>query len=490
MKPASHDLAANFDVGVILFSPAAALLLLAVLPAIAQAESPFTATGWITEVPVPGIVHTNMLGQVSLKGGVHIVRIDGDDSRITGRLQVTMDVAYQADGVGVFSGTAYHEVGTWRAVANNPTFTPSGGLWELSYRGLGQAGNSGQITFVGSGVGGVVDSLRLGMTASRGAGSILDPAIPYHFSGTIIPAPIDTTEVLDDFDDGKVGSRWTGMSSNGSHRLTETNGQFTLRACWPNTRTRYWTDTWAKGSFARNWTVNDGVTLEWRLDLVSRHGAASMVMLQPGNWPTYESYLLILGPDFLAIAKWMAGAAAIFSCDKVTVKNTNVVLSLAMTRTGTNLILTARLLDKDNQDAALHERSVVDTPQVDPSLTGAEFAALTGIKNPVNSDIKKAPLFSGDSIMPEIQQYTDGTLPETEATFDNLELRTYEVPPIGIQPVLRLSWPTVGRAYAVEAAQSLSGPWLPVRDVPTLGFDHKILKFDAPVRFFRLRPAP
>ena len=64
---------------------------------------------------------------------------------------------------------------------------------------------------------------------------------------------------------------------------------------------------------------------------------------------------------------------AVFFHEKAVIKNTNVVLSLALTRVNTNVVLTARVLDKDNQEAVLYQRSVVDTPQADPTLTSAEF---------------------------------------------------------------------------------------------------------------------
>ena len=39
----------------------------------------------------------------------------------------------------------------------------------------------------------------------------------------------------------------------------------------------------------------------------------------------------------------------------------------------------------------------------------------------------------------ETFQYNDGTKPAAEATFDNLELRTYEIPQVGIERSVRLT---------------------------------------------------
>jgi len=42
-----------------------------------------------------------------------------------------------------------------------------------------------------------------------------------------------------------------------------------------------------------------------------------------------------------------------------------------------------------------------------------------------------------------------------EATFDNFELRTYEIPPLGIQRAMRLTWPApAGLNWAVEGAHN------------------------------------
>ena len=50
-----------------------------------------------------------------------------------------------------------------------------------------------------------------------------------------------------------------------------------------------------------------------------------------------------------------------------------------MSRMRADLVLTARVLDKDNHNAVLYERRIVDTPEIDRSLTTAEFQALTGM---------------------------------------------------------------------------------------------------------------
>jgi hypothetical protein len=132
-------------------------------------------------------------------------------------------------------------------------------------------------------------------------------------------------------------------------------------------------------------------------------------------------------PNFVAIAKWLPGYT-VLCCEKATIRTTNVVLALAMTRVQTNLVLTARVLEPGEQGAVLLQRSVVDTPGVDPTLTTAEFETLTGMRLPWSTDVVGMPLFSGNYVDLEIFQFNDGTKPAAEVTFDNLELWTSTVP--------------------------------------------------------------
>jgi hypothetical protein len=183
-------------------------LLLAAFPI--GAATSFTGTGWLTGVPVPGILCTNGSGQAYLKGNVHTLRVLASDTNITGRLEAMPNVAFQSDGTRRFTGTAYSEVGTWDAATN---FTASGGVWDLLYSGVTQTDGSVHYDIIGYGIGGLIDALRLELTADRGPGPTFDPSIPYQFSGTIKPAPVNTSLTLDDFNDGVLTNKWVPWSS-------------------------------------------------------------------------------------------------------------------------------------------------------------------------------------------------------------------------------------------------------------------------------------
>jgi hypothetical protein len=308
--------------------------------------------------------------------------------------------------------------------------------------------------------------------------------------GVPVPGILCTREVIDNFDGNKL-TGWNTWSSNGRGRLIEMKGQFAVSGDWPGVHTVSPYDSWAKGwTTTKTWTVADGQTLEWRVDLISMSESTSVVQPMVSSQARGLGYAIAVGHDFVAVLKWV-GAMAVLCCEKATIRNTNVVLALALTQVQTNLVLTARVLEPGDQGAVLFERSVVDTPGVDPTLTTAEVETPTGLRLPWSKDVKGMPLFSGDRLDLEIFQYNDGTKPEAKAIFDNLELRTYEVPQVGIERAVRLTWPALeGAYYSVEGAPTVQGPWLPVRGLPMPGMQQVTVPASETARFFRLRQEP
>ena len=459
------------------------LLLLAALP-VAAADTPYTATGWVLGVPVPGIWCTNALGQVGFRGNTHVARVESTDPRLTGRRTIYVDGVVQADGSSIVYGPVYHEVGTWDATGIN--FTPTGGLWDISYRGTMQTDNSLQLHLAGYGLGGTIDGLRLDETLTRGAAPNLDPGIPYMYTGTIKPPPVNTSEIVDNFDD----NRFTGGTS-GSGSTFETNGQFTARGNF-HVPTRSIMDSFFFGWPNTTWSVPDGMTLEWRADLVRlEENGTNLAILAVGH--VHDTYGFHKGRDFAYVWKYSpAYGTSILSCERATVKNTNVVLALALTRMQPNMVITARVLDKTDPNTVLYQLSVVDTPGSDPTLTVGEFRALTGMHwLDLVPDHIGAPFTSPFWVGLGVFQNTDGKQPVPTATFDNLELRTSEIPLVGIERTVRLAWPASATInYAVEGAPTVQGPWLPVQDPDIPGFQKLTVPASGLMQFFRLRQAP
>jgi hypothetical protein len=460
-------------------------LFLVALPA--GAATSFTTTNWVAAVPLPGIPCTNGLGQVYLKGNVHVHRVVSAEARIAGRLQAWMDLAYQTNGTAIFGGPAYGELGTWDAAGTN--FTPSGGVWDLKYSGVAQADGSDQVHMVGYGIGGAIEGLRVEIRATKGPGAPFDPTVPYvSSSGTIKPAPVNTTNVVDNFYDNRF--TWTGFGAgNGTFTAIETNQQLTLRGTWhsPTATLTDWT-AWANPN--RPWAVQSGQTIEARVDLVSLSQTATSALLaiyhQDG-----QAYALGVGTNSIAIWKQYLPGNACLRLDQVSIKTTNVVLSLALTPVGQNVVVTARVLDKDN-GAVLYQGSIVDTPASDPTLTQAQVAQLTGgrLWQDIRTDPSGAPWTNGTAPLLGVFQDTDGTKPPAEATFDNLEFRTYEVPQVALERAVRFSWPDTGMSYLIEAAPTVQGPWLPFQDSVLPGMQQMTAPANGSMKFFRLIQAP
>jgi hypothetical protein len=142
---------------------------------------------------------------------------------------------------------------------------------------------------------------------------------------------------------------------------------------------------------------------------------------------------------------------------------------LAVTRASPNVILTARVLDKANDNAVLYERSVVDTPNVDRTLTQTELDAASGMHLHTGTDLG-APITSGSDVFLSVFQYNDGTKPAAEVTYDNLERWTSTLPvwrpEIAIQllstipPKVNLTLSAdPNSSWVIERALELTGPW-------------------------------
>ena len=487
MKPLLHRLAGRraFASGL---PTAATLLLLAALPATAQTSTPYAGTGWVIGVPVLPEVCTNGAGQVLLRANVQTLRVDGTDARFPGRRSVFTDGAYQADGSALIYGTCYHEVGTWDATGTN--FTATGGIWEINWRGVMQTDYSLQLSLAGYGSGGSIDGLRMAETATRAAASApIDPTVPLLYTGTIKPPPVNASEIVDNFDDNLfTGTLW-GMGT-----VTESNQQFIARGSFAGVHTTSIQDSWVGGKLKPNttWIVPDGMTKEWRADLVSLdENATTAAILLVGN-EGVGGYNFMKGRDFASLNKWSSDLRiSMLACEKVALRNTNVVLALALTRVNPNLVITIRVLDKADPNTVLYQHSVVDSPSADPTLTTAQFQALTGMRwLDLDPDGKAAP-YTSFGVVLGVFQYTDGEQPAPTAIFDNLELRTSEVPGIGIERAVRLAWPASATInYAVEGAPTVQGPWLPVQELPMPGMQQVTVPTSEAAKFFRLRQAP
>jgi hypothetical protein len=190
------------------------------------------------------------------------------------------------------------------------------------------------------------------------------------------------------------------------------------------------------------------------------------------------------------LCKWANGGPTVFSHDQAVIKSTNVVLSLTLTRVDLNMVVTARVLDKDNGEAVLFQRTVVDTPKADPTLSSADLLAASGMKISVWPD--SGPMVtSGNYIFLSAGQYTDGKQPEVDVTYGNLEVRTSEIPPVTIERAALFSWPASATInYTIQGAPTVQGSWLPIQDWTTPGLNQMTVPAGEFMIFFRLVEAP
>jgi hypothetical protein len=166
---------------------------------------------------------------------------------------------------------------------------------------------------------------------------------------------------------------------------------------------------------------------------------------------------------------------------------------LSLTRQGSDVAINTRVLDKDNANAVLFERAVIDTPQSDPVLPNRAVkgfltvADLVGTPWPVTQAPDSVELGMGwlNPLSP-----SQGA---AQVIYDNLEVWQYQTPQLNIQNAVVLSWPVTAAQFAVESAPGVNGPWEPVPD-PWLRTNVTQIQMSvsAPdnMRLFRLRFAP
>jgi len=473
-------------------APVAVCALLLPTAASAQTTS-FTATGYVNAVLSPGIVCINGLGQVLVRGAVHTARVQGTDARVTGQAFISGDGNYNADGTSYWQGPAYLQVGTWDVAGTN--FTPTGGLWEGTWAGVMQTNYDLQLSIAGYGSGGSIDGWRLAETVIRtNASTPTDTNAPYFYTGTIKPPPISTNLIYDNFDTNVVG--WSLSYNCGNIKmygtnLHGTNQQLYTWANWANCPVHWLQNFFFAGAQAsRPWNLADGQTLECQADLIriSENTTNTAGIYVDGSSGIYAFHVSQAG---VGMDKWtssMISDLTFFWWDNtVHVARTNVVLYMALTRDQGSLIITTRVLDKANPGTVLFERSFVDTPGVDASLTTSQFWALTGMTNMTLVRDSGAPVFNGwyeGGVA--VAQFTDGHQPPVEALWDNFALRLHDEPPVSIARAVEITFAVpAGVSYILEAAPSVQGPWTRVQELEMPGIQKRTILVSGAAQFIR-----
>lgn len=183
--------------------------------------------------------------------------------------------------------------------------------------------------------------------------------------------------VLDDFNDNtKTG--WTDFTfAPGAGSITEQNGQFRLEI--PGAVPAAFGSIFcASTKTSEKVVLQEGRTVEFRVDIISGGGADSFAILGfiPDTSPnpgSLRGYSLAKSTTDALIAKGINQYFVDNNLDEGAPsrhENTTLVLSLSVK--GGNVIINARILDKDANNAVLWERTVTDSPAVDPMEDGSE----------------------------------------------------------------------------------------------------------------------
>lgn len=294
----------------------------------------------------------------------------------------------------------------------------------------------------------------------------------------------------DNFNDNNpIG--WTGS------QFDETNQQFAVSASFGPMQPNNPLATHAAGihSIPTSGPLPDSQTLEMRADLVGANQndawAGPHFLWLPGG----QGYAFFKDQDEVALLKFWNGATSLawFFYENRPIKNQNVTLVLALTRVGSDVKITTRVLDKDNANAVLFEHSVTDTPQADPvlpnrsvrgTLSGNDLAGTAWPVVQAPTDVELTLTWANSQAAPQ---------PAAQVTYDNLEVWQYEPPQLAIQNAVVLSWPLTPGQFVLESAASVDGPWELVPDPwwrTNAGQNQVSILAPDSLKFFRLRLGP
>ena len=213
--------------------------------------------------------------------------------------------------------------------------------------------------------------------------------------------------VLDDFDDNKVKG-WDKFDfGSGNGYLKEENGQLTIGMHQAPKQQFFVAATYSAETF----TVEDGNTLEFSVDLVGANQADSFAVLSfiPKEYDvsSLTGYSFAKDVNDLLFAKGLNKYFYDTTEGDWLDREENVRLVLSMTGSGNSVSVTTRILDLDNNGAVLFEDTTIDTVEVE------EFS--TGDDDPAGSFIGKP----GNFVLLVYHNDTNGSLPPSTVTLDN-----------------------------------------------------------------------
>lgn len=180
-----------------------------------------------------------------------------------------------------------------------------------------------------------------------------------------------SARVLDNFDDNTKTAWEDFLFPVGPYaQITETGGQLKFNLV-PVGQSIFA----ASSKTSETFELKEGRTIEYRVDLVTGNGADSFAVL--AFIPTSETVASLNGYGF---AKSTTDILVTKSLDKyfynenppTAIKNDNITMVLSLTVKNGNVIITAKALDKDANNAVIFERTFIDTPAPDVLSDGTD----------------------------------------------------------------------------------------------------------------------
>lgn len=207
----------------------------------------------------------------------------------------------------------------------------------------------------------------------------------------------------------------------------------------------------------RSIDLRDQEILELRVDVVEASQPDVQVLLEYVALDGTGGYALIKDDDEIWLTKYQwvtCGANAPFFYEQQPIRNEGITLSLELKRVGASLELTSRVLDTEDPGLVLFERTVNDTPAVDPTVASFRGYAWSAELGP--------PIFNGSAIDLGIINVARTSTVGSRVALDNLQYQRRPV--LNVERAVRISWPNTFPDIRVLGAPSVQGPWTEVSD--------------------------
>lgn len=180
-------------------------------------------------------------------------------------------------------------------------------------------------------------------------------------------------KVLDDFNDN-TKTDWTDFTFvPGLGLPVEANGQFKFDLP-PAGQALFVASTKTSQTF----TIEDGKTVEFRVDLVSGNGKDAFAILafipKSSTASSLGGYGFAKSTTDILVTKGI-GKYFYNQNPPDPLKNENVTMVLSLTGQGNNVVINARLLDKDDGNKVIFEKTFIDTPAAEVLDDGADSPA-------------------------------------------------------------------------------------------------------------------